>query len=217
VDKSMAVRTLSALWEYREAKRLRNKENDRVADAQERLLAIISKLRGNTPRKPTTSDIPLQADRVQLRQLQDALLQVSRLDPHPRGFAFEKFLQNLFNVYGLEARNPFRIRGEQIDGSFQLSNSTYLLEARWRNKQCDASDLRAFHGKLEERAAWARGLYIGNSGFTEDGLAAFGRAKKLICMDGLDLYEVLNRQLPLDQRLPELEGVKQTHERAHAR
>jgi hypothetical protein len=53
VDKSMAVRTLSALWEYREAKRLRNKEHDHVADAQERLLAIISKLQGNTPRMST--------------------------------------------------------------------------------------------------------------------------------------------------------------------
>jgi hypothetical protein len=108
VDKSMAERTLSALWEYREAKRLRNKEHDHVADAQQRLLAIISKLQGNTPRKPTTSDIPLQADRVQLRQLQDALLEVSRLDPHPTGFAFEKFLQKLFNAITIHQSNLTR-------------------------------------------------------------------------------------------------------------
>jgi hypothetical protein len=50
-------------------------------------------------------------------------------------------------------------------------------------------------------AAWARGLFISNSGFTADGLLAFGRGKRVICMDGLDLSETFNRELPLDQVL----------------
>src|SRR5262249_47641450 len=101
----------------------------------------------------------------------------------------------------MNAREAFRLRGEQIDGSFQLGNDIYLLEARWRNSPADAADLRAFQGKVEEKVAWTRGLFISQSGFSEDGLHAFGRGKRLICMDGLDLYETLNRGLALDEVL----------------
>lgn len=39
---------------------------------------------------------------------------------------------------------------------------------------------------------------MSNSGFTEDGLVAFGRSKRVICMDGLDLFETLSRELQLN-------------------
>jgi hypothetical protein len=42
---------------------------------------------------------------------------------------------------------------------------------------------------------------VSNSGFTEDGLVAFGRAKRVICMDGLDLFDTLSRELPLNHVL----------------
>jgi hypothetical protein len=45
-----------------------------------------------------------------------------------------------------------------------------------------------------------RGLFVSNSGFTDEGLA-FGRGKRVICMDGLDLYEMLDREIPLKQVL----------------
>ena len=58
-----------------------------------------------------------------------------------------------------------------------------------------ASDLRAFNGKVEEKAAWTRGLFVSESGFSEDGLFAFGRGKRVVCMDGLDIYEMLQKQI----------------------
>lgn len=101
---------------------------------------------------------------------------------------------DMFDAYGLEARDAFRLKGEQIDGSFQLANETYLLEAKWQNAQSGVAEFHGFHGKLEQKAAWARGLFISNSGFTDDGLEAFGRGKRVICMDGYDLYELLSRK-----------------------
>ena len=101
-------------------------------------------------------------------------------------------------MYGLEAREPFRLRGEQIDGSFVLQGETYLLEAKWQDVQTGVADLHTFHGKLEQKAAWTRGLFVSHSGFTEQGIAAFGKGKRVICMDGLDLVETLDRELPLD-------------------
>ena len=129
------------------------------------------------------------------------MLNLSYLDAQPRGYAFEKFLKQLFDTFGLEARDAFRLRGEQIDGSFVLGNETYLLEAKWQSAQCGNGDLHAFNGKVEQKAAWARGLFISYSGFTEDGLHSFGRGKRVICMDGWDLSEVLTRQLPLTKVL----------------
>jgi hypothetical protein len=137
-------------------------------------------------------------DRPRLIQLKAELLVLHQLAPQARGYAFEKLLCNVFNVYGLAAREPFRLQGEQIDGSFQLSNETYLLEAKWQGEQTGVADLHTFHGKLEQKAAWTRGLFISNSGFTEDGLAAFGRGKRVICMDDLDLHDTMHREIPLN-------------------
>jgi hypothetical protein len=54
-----------------------------------------------------------------------------------------------------------------------------------------SGDLHAFHGKLEQKAAWTRGLFISHSGFTKDGLHAFGHGERVVCMVGLDLYDAL--------------------------
>ncbi|MBA1140680.1 hypothetical protein H0241_10480 [Mesorhizobium sp. CCANP35] len=94
----------------------------------------------------------------------------------------------------MRARDPFRNRGEQIDGSFELANEVYLLEAKWLNAPVSVGDLHTFHGKIEQKAAWARGLFISYSGFSEDGL---GRGKRIVCMDGFDLGEAFRRQIPV--------------------
>jgi hypothetical protein len=75
------------------------------------------------------------------------------------------------------------------------------LEAKWQSEQTGVAELHTFHGKIEQKAAWTRGLFISHSGFTTDGLAAFGKGKRVICMDGLDLYDTLDRELPLSHVL----------------
>jgi hypothetical protein len=63
----------------------------------------------------------------------------------------------------------------------------------------DRLRLMTFSGKVAGEAYRARGLLVSNSGFTADGLGGFsrGRQTNLICADGLDLYEVLSRQVSL--------------------
>jgi hypothetical protein len=128
-------------------------------------------------------------------------MDLAQMAAQARGYAFEKFLKNLFDTFGLEARSPFKLVGEQIDGSFLLGHETYLLEAKWQNELTRIGDLRAFDGKVGDKAAWSRGLFVSYSGFTEDGLQAFGRGKRIICADGLDLAEALMRKIPLDKVL----------------
>lgn len=202
VGKQTVVRTLNALWEYREALHRGSGQADQIENAQGRLLALINRLEGKAENAPTKEQAPVPAfNRPKLAQLRTELVALSQYAPQARGYAFEAFLKQLFDTYGLAAREPFRIRGEQIDGSFQLSNETYLVEAKWQAQPTGVADLHTFHGKIEQKASWTRGLFISNSGFTDDGLAAFGRGKRVICMDGFDLYETLDRELPLNHVL----------------
>jgi hypothetical protein len=199
VDKSTVVRTLNALWDYREALRLRSGQVDKIENAHGRLRSLINRIEGRPETAPAVTQSPVTAfDRTKLSQLKNNLLAVSSLDPQARGYAFEKFLGDLFDAYGLAPREPFRLRGEQIDGSFQFSNETYLVEAKWTGPPIGVAELHTFHGKIEQKAAWTRGLFVSNSGFTEDGLCAFGRGKRVVCMDGFDLYETLNREISLN-------------------
>jgi hypothetical protein len=200
-DRPTAVRVLHALWEYREAIRQRFGHDEKLQNPHGRLLAIINQIESGGSNRTEQPPVRPAFDRAIFPRLHSNLLDLSRLEPQPRGFAFERFLKDIFNAFGLEARDAFRLRGEQIDGSFVLSNEIYLIEAKWQNLRCGNEHLHAFHGKVEQKAAWTRGLFISNSGFSEDGLLAFGRGKRVICMDGYDLSETLRRELPLNKVL----------------
>jgi hypothetical protein len=118
--------------------------------------------------------------------------------PQARGYAFEKFLTALWAAHGFDPRSSFRTVGEQIDGSFVLGEFTYIVEARWHNTWMDAGDLRSFDVKVASKPH-ARGLMISYGGYSEQGLIAFqtGYRPSIICMDGADLYSIVNGALPL--------------------
>jgi len=202
VDKPMVVRTLNALWEYREAMRQRSGQADKIENSHSRLLSLINRIEGRTGNSQASIQVPSPSlNRLRLAQVKNDLVALTSLEPHNRGYAFEKFLKNLFDTYGLAPKEPFLLKGEQIDGSFQFGNETYLVEAKWHSKPMGVAELHTFHGKIEQKAAWTRGLFVSESGFTEEGIVAFGRGKRLICMDGFDLYEMLNREIPLTEVL----------------
>ncbi|MGP3658557.1 restriction endonuclease [Burkholderia gladioli] len=202
VDLATAITTLKALRAYREAVRQSEGRDEWVTNAKGQFLSLINRLEGKPEGTASPNPPPRPAlDIRRILALKTKLIELSSLPPHPRGYAFEAWLKEAFDCFGLEAREPFRHRGEQIDGSFVLQGETYLVEAKWQSAPTGAADLHAFHGKLEQKAAWARGLFVSNSGFTPEGLAAFGRAKRVICMDGLDLFDALEKQIPLNHVL----------------
>jgi hypothetical protein len=152
--------------------------------------------RANSPKEPLA---PNSVDPSTLARLQERFLEVSSLSPSTRGLAFEGFLNDLFKAYGLSPRMPFRLTGEQIDGSFELEHSTYLLEAKWEASRVGQEELLVFSGKVGGKSQWSRGLFISLSGYTTEGLEAFARGKptNIICLEGLCLYHVLAGQLDL--------------------
>jgi hypothetical protein len=158
--------------------------------------SILTKL-GAVPRAsaPKQKDDTSQLSIEMSQRLTSKLVEITSFLPQKRGYEFEKFLKELFDAYDLSARASFRLTGEQIDGSFVVHNDTYLLEAKWQNSPTGVADLHTFEGKLREKASWTRGLFVSNSGFSSDGLQAFGRGKSTICMDGFDISEMLRQRL----------------------
>jgi len=174
-------------------------------DLIQRARSIASRLSGVIPAAPAsrqpvqTPKPPAEAHNEALARLRDKMTQLHSMAPQPRGFAFEKFLNELFELFCLAPRGSFRLVGEQIDGSFQHGHDIYLVEAKWQNEQTGQGDLLSFMGKVEGKAQWSRGVFISYSGFTPDGLEAFarGKATRIVCMDGFDLHCILSHRLDL--------------------
>lgn len=198
-DRSAAVRCLEALWAYRVATASVEDYPDVSEAVLEDLSRLISRLGGRMSVHDNSDVGTVEGTRgtALAQTLSSRLITVSQMEPQARGYAFERFLKELFDAYGLAPQGPFRLQGEQIDGSLVVDQETYLLEAKWTNAKVDAATLHAFNSKVEGKSRWSRGLIVSQSGFTSEGLTAFGRGRSVIGMDGLDIYETLTRGLDL--------------------
>ena len=145
-----------------------------------------------------------EIDKEKLEQLKRELVKMKDMESHQkRGYAFERFLQELFNLFNLKPKSPFRLTGEQIDGSIEFEGHTYLIEAKWQSELTGQNDLLVFREKVESKSTWSRGLFITYSGFTREGLEAFsrGRSTNLIAMTGEDLWAILDGVMDLDEAI----------------
>jgi hypothetical protein len=195
---SDVLRVLNSLWEYRETKRKRAGKEEEKPELVSDFSDLLVRLGGKPLSFKSKTSQPQHDESVDekvAKELLNTLMELAAMEPQPRGYAFESFLKRLFDVSGMSGRASFRLIGEQIDGSFELDGETYLLEAKWTNLPVNAADLRSFNAKVQDKASWSRGLFVSNSGFSEEGLQAFGRGKSVVCMDGLDLSEMLMRKI----------------------
>ena len=191
------AKALAGLWEYLQADR----PDDATDDNRKRLSVIIERLGGRPLPGAAVVEEPKVTQPVRpaegiLVALESEFLALEAMTDRPqeRGYAFERFLKRWFDTWGLDARASFRTIGEQIDGSFQHDDTTYLVEAKWHRAQTDATMLHSFQGKIEERTIWTRGLHVSHAGYSAPSSAAF-TSRRVILMDGQDIYIALNRRL----------------------
>jgi len=152
-------------------------------------------------KKAASSPSPVFDD-IRVNQLNQRFQElVTMSNSQARGFAFEKFLGDLFECFNLEPRSSFKLTGEQIDGSFMCDGNTYLVEAKWQESLIGNSELLTFFGKVDGKTKWTRGLFISLNGYSKDGLEAFskGRSTNMIGMDGQDLYFILQGEISLPE------------------
>ncbi|MBA7555323.1 hypothetical protein ES705_47982 [subsurface metagenome] len=126
----------------------------------------------------------------------------SNTNSQQKGFLFEKFLNKLFNFFDLDPKSAFKVVGEQIDGAFTFDNTDYLLEAKWQEKDVNASDLYTFGGKIQGKLKNTLGLFISlgpySSECTKTGSPI---TKSMILMDGMDLMQVLEGRVRLNDMI----------------
>jgi hypothetical protein len=159
--------------------------------------------RPKTGKQDQEAESQLGPSKERLMELRQTFLDLEKMEPQKRGFAFERFLNELLAEFSLAPRGSFRLRGEQVDGSFEFEGNTYLVEAKWQSTPVGQAELLVFHGKVAGKATWSRGLFISVGGFSADGLAAFsrGRPSNLVAMNGQDLYFILEGEMPLPEAL----------------
>jgi hypothetical protein len=109
VDSKAAARSLTALWDYRRAIHERQRKEEPVPNAQAKLLDLVRRLDGAL----SATSQPAQkhcVDKALLEKLSRDLLAVSQVQPsQKRGFAFEPFLKDVFDTYGMTPRGSFRL------------------------------------------------------------------------------------------------------------
>lgn len=115
------------------------------------------------------------------------------------GLKFERILNGMFNLHDLSPREPFRVVGEQIDGSFELDHEIYLLEAKWTQDPCPEADLLVFRGKIEAKSAYTRGVFVSFNGISKDATHAIiqGKQPNFFSIDGYDVTMLLEDNIDL--------------------
>jgi hypothetical protein len=140
----------------------------------------------------------------ELRNLQNDFFQLAaEQDRNMAGLALEKLLNRLFEVFELQPRQPFRIVGEQIDGSFQLDGHVYLLESKWEKHPLPEADLLVFRGKIEGKSTFTRGVLIALNDVSVPARDAItrGKAPSFFVMNGHDLTMILSEVIRLHDYL----------------
>lgn len=191
VDADTALHILDKLWLYRVSIDLSitNQDLAEYHTLIESIKALDENLSAGLPPKKSFTG-------VDYTQLISEMDRIKLLAPHPRGYEFELWLNELFRVFNMAPKGSFRNTGEQIDGSFRMDGAYYLMEAKWHSKETPASDLHAFQGKLNGKASWTRGVFISWQGFSSDGLTAFGNGNRIVCISGKDIHQCLKSKIP---------------------
>jgi len=143
-------------------------------------------------------EIEKQRPHTDLTHLRDQFLELhsGKLKPQDRGYALEKILAELARIESLEVTEPFKVHGEQIDGSVKYDGEHYLLEAKWQDKSASNEPVYQFVGKTEGKM-YGRGMFVSVQGFSENIIKTLvqGKAIKTIFVDGEDLVLVLEGHL----------------------
>ena len=113
--------------------------------------------------------VPRHPD-VRLRELIREYGQLlSMTNAQARGQQFNKFLADLFAVWGVEARpNQKGLGGrDETDVVLAIDNKFYVLEAKWESGKIDIEPVSKLETRLKVRPQGTGGILVSMSGFTQ--------------------------------------------------
>lgn len=97
---------------------------------------------------------------------------------------------------------PFRIKGEQIDGGIKYDGHYYLIELKWTESKVGPDEIGNFFYKVEGKLE-GRGIIISMNGYTSGVLESLPRGKnlKILLLDGNHLANVIFGQYTFQELL----------------
>ncbi len=160
----------------------------------------IQEQRKERERKETAAKAPT-ATLPNLKARFIALLQ-GEVSGAKRGYELEEILQSLSKLVSLDVTEPYRVNGEQIDGSVKYDGEHYIIEAKWQEKAMANEAVYQFAGKIEGKM-YGRGLFFSIHGFSEHVVTSLvaGKAIKTVFIDGGDLILVLEGMIDFTEML----------------
>ncbi|WP_296440929.1 restriction endonuclease [Rhizobium sp. 60-20] len=149
------------------------------------------------PPKTTDLSSPEAVEEFYLRLL--ALPEKSRArGKRRRGYQFQNLIAAALALENLEPRTSYRtVKGaEEIDGSFFLDGTIFLIEAKWHAEPLPASTLYMFKGKIDGKLVGTLGVFISMSGYSKAAADAltFGKNINLILFDRPDMDAAILRK-----------------------
>lgn len=192
--------------------------NNLISDAKkaqsDKLYTIASRLLGkNEPQPAAVPPKPKDNPAVDFTYLNTSLLEIENCSTQQaKGYAFERYLNQFFNAFGLEAHAAYRTEFDQIDGSFVMDSNTILIEAKYRTTLIPKNDLILFTQKVSSKSHYSRGLFITYSPLEATTIEYFmDRSARLVvitveelflvCQNKTSIQEVLKKKFrALDER-----------------
>lgn len=179
LDKDEAIRKIGHLKQLQEIRDAKLKE-------QEKKRILVNEEAG----KSKKSYDELYNQFIMLYQGKDEHGKIISLQE--RGYLFESFLRELCLYEKLSVTEPFKITGEQIDGSIKFEGENYIVEAKWHDYLTASDALYHFAYKVEGKM-YGRGIFVSVNGYSHDSLEALQKGKVLrtVLFDGGDLTLVM--------------------------
>jgi hypothetical protein len=177
-----------------------------IKERADRLYTLGEKLlgRSNTQTKPKQQNPePENKSEVNFDSLNASLLAIEHISsPQAKGYAFEKYLNNLFKAFGLDPHASYRTEYDQIDGSFVLDGNTILIEAKYRTNVIPKDDLILFSKKIELKSHFPKGLFITYSLVDSKAIEYFtDRSARFVVLSVEELFIMCQNKYPLSKVL----------------
>lgn len=132
-----------------------------------------------------------------LDEIKDSYIQlIMSTNPQQRGRDLESVMYDMFELFDLDPKASFSIKGEQIDGAFSLDGTDYIFEAKWEQKPISREKMDSFSSKVGRKLENTLGLFLAINGFSRDGvdIHSSGRSQ-IILMTGADLMAILEGRI----------------------
>lgn len=125
-------------------------------------------------------------------QIATRLMDVEKESTQQRkGYAFERFIFWMFEIFDLDPKAPYKTETDQIDGSFKLGDSTVLIETKYHQSIIDKTDLVLFQDKLKHKSIHTRGLFISYSEVSNNAISYFSnQSPRITIMYASEIFQL---------------------------